>query len=51
MLKDAKSGCAADFLRWIDINAGGFQLKKGQAILHPTTKSQATQKGAGIHGS
>ena len=23
------------FLRLIDVNAGGFRLKKGQAILHP----------------
>ena len=26
----------ADFLRLIDVNAGGFQLKKGQGILHLT---------------
>ena len=34
-----------DFLRLIDVNAGGFRLKKGQGILHPT---KFTPKVAGI---
>ena len=25
----------ADFLRLIDVNAGGFRLKKSQVVLHP----------------
>ena len=32
----------ADFLRLIDVNAGGFRLKKGQGILHPTSKTRYT---------
>ena len=31
----AISGFVADFLRSIDVNAGGFRLKKGQGFLHP----------------
>ena len=27
----------ADFLRLINVNAGGFRLKKGQGILHPNS--------------
>ena len=34
-LIDAISGFVADFLRLIDINAGGFRLKTGQGIVHP----------------
>ena len=34
MLIDANSGLMVDFLRLIDVNAGGFRLKKGQGILH-----------------
>ena len=26
----------ADFLRLIEVNAGGYWLKEGQRILHPT---------------
>ena len=31
----AISGFVADFLRLIDVNAGGFRPKKGQGIAHP----------------
>ena len=31
---DAISGLMVDFLRLIDVNAGGLRLKKGQGILH-----------------
>ena len=31
---DAILGFLADFLWLIDVNAGGFRLKKGQGILH-----------------
>ena len=34
MLIDAISGLMVDFLRLIDVNAGGLQPKKGQGILH-----------------
>ena len=34
-LIDAISGFMTDCLRLIDVNAGGFRLKKGQGILHP----------------
>ena len=30
-----------DFLRLIDVNAGGFRLKKGQAILQPRSGPNA----------
>ena len=30
---DAISGLMADFLRLIDVNAGGLRLEKGQGIL------------------
>ena len=33
-LIDAISGLMADFLRLIDVNAGGLRLKRGQGILH-----------------
>ena len=29
-------------LRLIDVNAGGFRLKKGQGILHPTIRIYTT---------
>ena len=32
VLIDAISGFMTNFLRLIDVNAGGFRLKKGQAI-------------------
>ena len=42
---DAISGLMADFLRLIDVNAGGLGLKKGQGILHPTsTKIKGTER-------
>ena len=34
-LIDAISGLMADFLRSIDVNAGGLPLEKGQGILTP----------------
>ena len=34
----------ADFLRLIDVNAGGFRLKKGQGILHLTDSLLATRQ-------
>ena len=37
------SGSVADFLRLVDINAGGFRLKKGQGILRPTLAKTETQ--------
>ena len=36
MLIDAISGFMTDFLRLIDVDAGGLRLKKGQGILHLT---------------
>ena len=36
MLTDAISGFATDFLRFIDVNAGGFRLKQGRGILRPS---------------
>ena len=35
LLTDTISGFLADFLRLIDVSAGGFRLKKGQGIIHP----------------
>ena len=34
MLIDGISGLIADFLRLIDVNAGGLRLQKGEGILH-----------------
>ena len=39
-IAENSSGLMVDFLRLIDVNAGGLQLKKGQGILH-------LRKGAG----
>ena len=36
-LIDGILGVMADFLRLIDVNAGGLRLKKGQVILHLRT--------------
>ena len=34
------SGIVADFLRLIDVNAGGFRLKKGQGMLHSSSETR-----------
>ena len=39
MLIDAILGFVADFLRLIDVNEGRFWLKKGQRILHLTSRA------------
>ena len=35
----------ADFLRLIDVNAGGLRLKKGQGILHLTCSAEIDAHG------
>ena len=45
MLVDVISGLVADVLRLINVNAGGFRLKKGQGILHPNLTNNGSSGG------
>ena len=43
-------GFVTDFLRLIDVNAGGFRLKEGQGILHPRNGGEKTNKHKQLRG-